>query len=189
MVCFLAVNSIIIPWFRMSFPCVHNLLFLLGFVTFSCVTFSSLSASAKRRGFDFSLSFQQGYGIYKISHENHCHHHHSSDGQPAYCPSPVSASGGGPEVAAFSTRAAVDSAQPPPATPARLEQPVAGDGPERRLSHEETRKPDLTDWEWSRSKSERTPRQVLLCGASFPHGGSRVCLPVLCVVGVQCELC
>lgn len=34
------------------------------------------------------------------------------------------------------------------------------DGPERRLSHEECRKIELTDWEWCRSKSERTPRQV-----------------------------
>ncbi|XP_075717640.1 putative G-protein coupled receptor 149 isoform X2 [Rhinoderma darwinii] len=30
---------------------------------------------------------------------------------------------------------------------------------ERRLSHEENRKPELTDWEWCRSKSERAPRQ------------------------------
>ncbi len=34
------------------------------------------------------------------------------------------------------------------------------DGPERRLSHEECHKIELTDWEWCRSKSERTPRQV-----------------------------
>lgn len=34
------------------------------------------------------------------------------------------------------------------------------EGPERRLSHEECRKIELTDWEWCRSKSERTPRQV-----------------------------
>ncbi|NXF48602.1 GP149 protein, partial [Oceanites oceanicus] len=33
------------------------------------------------------------------------------------------------------------------------------EGPERRLSHEESHKPELTDWEWCRSKSERTPRQ------------------------------
>ncbi|CAL8334731.1 unnamed protein product [Boreogadus saida] len=32
--------------------------------------------------------------------------------------------------------------------------------PERRLSHEEGRKIELSDWEWCRSKSERTPRQV-----------------------------
>ncbi|KFO84359.1 putative G-protein coupled receptor 149, partial [Buceros rhinoceros silvestris] len=42
---------------------------------------SSEELKTKRRGFEFNLSFQQGYGIYKISHENHCHHHHSSDGQ------------------------------------------------------------------------------------------------------------
>lgn len=34
------------------------------------------------------------------------------------------------------------------------------EGQERRLSHEEGRKPELSDWEWCRSKSERTPRQV-----------------------------
>lgn len=34
------------------------------------------------------------------------------------------------------------------------------EGAERRLSHEECRKIELTDWEWCRSKSERTPRQV-----------------------------
>lgn len=34
------------------------------------------------------------------------------------------------------------------------------EGPERRLSHEDSQKPDLSDWEWCRSKSERTPRQV-----------------------------
>ncbi|XP_072264098.1 probable G-protein coupled receptor 149 isoform X2 [Pyxicephalus adspersus] len=33
------------------------------------------------------------------------------------------------------------------------------EGQDRRLSHEESRKPELTDWEWCRSKSERTPRQ------------------------------
>lgn len=34
------------------------------------------------------------------------------------------------------------------------------EGTERRLSHEECRKIELTDWEWCRSKSERAPRQV-----------------------------
>lgn len=37
---------------------------------------------------------------------------------------------------------------------------AAAEGHERRLSHEESHKPELTDWEWCRSKSERTPRQV-----------------------------
>ncbi|XP_076139222.1 putative G-protein coupled receptor 149 [Alosa pseudoharengus] len=42
------------------------------------------------------------------------------------------------------------------------------DGPERRLSHEEGRKIELTDWEWCRSKSERTPRQRSTGGLSIP---------------------
>ncbi|AWO98888.1 putative G-protein coupled receptor 149 [Scophthalmus maximus] len=42
------------------------------------------------------------------------------------------------------------------------------EGPERRLSHEECRKIELTDWEWCRSKSERTPRQRPSGGLSIP---------------------
>uniref|UniRef100_A0A665TTV0 G-protein coupled receptors family 1 profile domain-containing protein n=1 Tax=Echeneis naucrates TaxID=173247 RepID=A0A665TTV0_ECHNA len=42
------------------------------------------------------------------------------------------------------------------------------EGPERRLSHEECRKIELTDWEWCRSKSERTPRQRSSGGLSVP---------------------
>ena len=38
--------------------------------------------------------------------------------------------------------------------------PPVFEAPERRLSHEEGRKIELSDWEWCRSKSERTPRQV-----------------------------
>lgn len=41
------------------------------------------------------------------------------------------------------------------------------EGTERRLSHVECRKMELTDWEWCRSKSERTPRQVAYL-AKFP---------------------
>ncbi|XP_057693987.1 probable G-protein coupled receptor 149 [Corythoichthys intestinalis] len=39
---------------------------------------------------------------------------------------------------------------------------------ERRLSHEDGRKIELTDWEWCRSKSERTPRQRSSAGLSIP---------------------
>ncbi|XP_077422541.1 putative G-protein coupled receptor 149 [Vanacampus margaritifer] len=42
------------------------------------------------------------------------------------------------------------------------------EGSERRLSHEECRKIELTDWEWCRSKSERTPRQRSSGGLSIP---------------------
>ncbi|NXI48764.1 GP149 protein, partial [Chloroceryle aenea] len=40
---------------------------------------SSKELKAKRRGFEFNLSFQQGYGIYRISHENH--HQQDADGR------------------------------------------------------------------------------------------------------------
>ncbi|XP_061684179.1 probable G-protein coupled receptor 149 [Syngnathoides biaculeatus] len=42
------------------------------------------------------------------------------------------------------------------------------EGSERRLSHEGCRKIELTDWEWCRSKSERTPRQRSSGGLSIP---------------------
>ncbi|TRZ01984.1 hypothetical protein DNTS_024158 [Danionella cerebrum] len=42
------------------------------------------------------------------------------------------------------------------------------DGPERRRSHEECQKFELTDWEWCRSKSERTPRQKSMAGLAIP---------------------
>ncbi|XP_027503389.1 probable G-protein coupled receptor 149 [Corapipo altera] len=115
----------------------------------------------KRRGFEFNLSFQQGYGIYRISQENHPHH--SSDGKSTSChslvgsdceaPEPGRGNGGGP------------GPSPPAAGACRGEQgihcdpPAIPEGPEWRLSHEESHKPELTDWEWCRSKSERNPRQ------------------------------
>ncbi|NXW55035.1 GP149 protein, partial [Eurystomus gularis] len=125
---------------------------------------SSEELKTKRRGFEFNLSFQQGYGIYRISYENH----HDGDGQSTSCHKLVGSgcgrsSGGrggrcapaGP--AAFSSTAAADSSRDGQA--GRLEEPVPVEAPERRLSHEESHKPELTDWEWCRSKSERTPRQ------------------------------
>ncbi|NXQ97049.1 GP149 protein, partial [Sagittarius serpentarius] len=155
---------------------------------------SSEELKTKRRGFEFNLSFQQGYGIYKISHENH--HHHGGDGKSTSCHSLVSSGCGNAEEprggsddrprcaqAAFSTTALADSSRGAPPAPAgragsahRLLPDREGtaqggeevrhsgkstslEGPERRLSHEESRKPELADWEWCRSKSERTPRQ------------------------------
>ncbi|NXL85158.1 GP149 protein, partial [Alectura lathami] len=87
---------------------------------------SSEELKTRRRGFEFNLSFQQGYGIYRISPESH---HRGGDGKSGSC------------------RDLLDSARP------------GAEGPERRLSHEEGRRPELADWEWCRSKSERTPRQ------------------------------
>lgn len=46
------------------------------------------------------------------------------------------------------------------------------EGQERRLSHEEGRKPELSDWEWCRSKSERTPRQVVFFVSLLSFGVS-----------------
>ncbi|XP_028649116.1 probable G-protein coupled receptor 149 [Erpetoichthys calabaricus] len=49
-----------------------------------------------------------------------------------------------------------------------LEDSPVFEGPDRRLSHEECRKLELTDWEWCRSKSERTPRQRSTGGLAIP---------------------
>ncbi|XP_009632716.1 probable G-protein coupled receptor 149 [Egretta garzetta] len=160
---------------------------------------SSEELKSKRRGFEFNLSFQQGYGIYKISHENH-HHHHDRDGKSTSYHNLVSydcgnskEAGRGPDEApragnaGFSTTALADSSREAPAAPAarpgpgkegspdrllpdkpgtfkreevrNFDKSTFSEGSERRLSHEESHKPELTDWEWCRSKSERTPRQ------------------------------
>ncbi|NWR35800.1 GP149 protein, partial [Tachuris rubrigastra] len=134
----------------------------------SCARDSCAVASddlkTKRRGFEFNLSFQQGYGIYRISQENHPHHnsggqstsYHSLVGSDCEDPEPGRGSGGAPEPS---------PPCPPSAGPCRVEQGTHCDpsaipeGPEWRLSHEESHTPELTDWEWCRSKSERTPRQ------------------------------
>lgn len=186
---------------------------------------------AKRRGFEFNLSFQQGYGIYRISRENHPRH--DAGGQSTSCHNLVSYGCGNADEprsgsddpprcgkADFSTTAPADSSRDAPAGPAaapapgqegsaarslpadepgadrllpdkpgthrlllperpgahrllpgkpgtarreevrNFEKSTFSEGPERRLSHEEGHKPELTDWEWCRSKSERTPRQV-----------------------------
>ncbi|KAM6199076.1 putative G-protein coupled receptor 149 [Sarcoramphus papa] len=162
---------------------------------------SSEELKTKCRGFEFNLSFQQGYGIYKISHEDHHHHHHrDGDGKSTSCHNLVSYGCGDSKEprrgsedsprsgqAAFSTTALADSSRDAPQGPAARRDPgresstdrllperrgtadreEVGDfekstfleGPERRLSQEESHKPELTDWEWCRSKSERTPRQ------------------------------
>uniref|UniRef100_A0A8C9F4G1 G protein-coupled receptor 149 n=1 Tax=Pavo cristatus TaxID=9049 RepID=A0A8C9F4G1_PAVCR len=152
---------------------------------------SSEELKTKHRGFEFNLSFQHGYGIYRISPESR---HHDGDGKSPSCRNllvcekpcePPRGGGGGAARAELSTTVsarpgparlgATDSARPGPpgfstadsARPstAALRGEAAsglgrtGEGPERRLSHEEGHKPELTDWEWCRSKSERTPRQ------------------------------
>ncbi|NWS59203.1 GP149 protein, partial [Chunga burmeisteri] len=118
---------------------------------------SSEELKTKRRGFEFNLSFQQGYGIYKISHENHHHHHHhhhDGDGPSTSCRNLVSHDGG-------SCQEPGGGSEEPPGRGTAASPPAAAvlEGPEGRLPREESRKPELTDWEWCRSKSERTPRQ------------------------------
>ncbi|NWR89156.1 GP149 protein, partial [Furnarius figulus] len=126
-------------------------------------TVSSEDLKTKRRGFEFSLSFQQGYGIYRISQEKHPHHksdgkstsYHSLVGSACEDPAPGRGSGGAPMPSTLSEgpepcRAEQGTHQDPAAIP---------EGPQWRLSHEESHQPELSDWEWCRSKSERTPRQ------------------------------
>ncbi|KAM6258129.1 putative G-protein coupled receptor 149 isoform 3-T3 [Porphyrio hochstetteri] len=141
---------------------------------------SSEELRSRRRGFEFNLSFQQGYGIYRISQESH-HRRHAQGSSTSYhnlvsyeCSNSEEPSRGSGDP--LSTTAPPDSSRaPPPGSPGRplpeprgagrrdqdtsFEKPVYFEGPERRLSHEESHKPELTDWEWCRSKSERTPRQ------------------------------
>ncbi|XP_056906127.1 probable G-protein coupled receptor 149 [Takifugu flavidus] len=158
----------------------------------------------KKRRFEFSLSFQKGYGVYKLSRN-------------ALSPAPetpacrtlfncdfssprldVLETGGlstlGPGFD-LTTPCPVDSssraellvlADHPPLPRGTQEEDANFDrlasqqddeigdtasvfeGAERRLSHEVCRKIELTDWEWCRSKSERTPRQRSTGGLSIP---------------------
>ncbi|XP_071750326.2 putative G-protein coupled receptor 149 [Centroberyx gerrardi] len=178
--------------------------------------------SVVKRRLEFNLSFQQGYGVYKLSHATKSHHSPSIE-KPAYhslfnCDFPNTRlhaleSGGLSSLEAdfdFSTTCPVDSSSHADlllatvagggealADCAPLPHENHGDdddfryvpslsghhreqdhnltdtssvfeGPERRLSHEECRKIELTDWEWCRSKSERTPRQRSTGGLSIP---------------------
>lgn len=164
----------------------------------------------KKRRFEFNLSFQQGYGVYKLSHAAMYHNspplENPADHNLFNCDFPITRldaleSGGltnmGPDFD-LSTTCPVDSSS----HAELLLEAVAGggealadcpslphenhrddgdfrcvplpshqdhnltdassvfEGTERRLSHEECRKIELTDWEWCRSKSERAPRQV-----------------------------
>ncbi|NWI15398.1 GP149 protein, partial [Crypturellus soui] len=141
---------------------------------------SSEELKTKRRGFEFSLSFQQGYGIYKISQENHpvaagakslsCHNLVSPDcgasGEPRAAGETVPGAAApagrapGPGTDGHRNRLLPDDAAALRGGEAgSLDKAAFFEGPERRLSHEESHKPELTDWEWCRSKSERTPRQ------------------------------
>ncbi|XP_048201819.1 probable G-protein coupled receptor 149 [Perognathus longimembris pacificus] len=167
-------------------------------------TVASEGRTSKRKGFEFNLSFQQSYGIYKLAQEE------DYDDEGVTCTSHPSLRGsqgdsrrGEPRALSavrveISTRPA-DSAAPQAGLPGAgpraaqedspKQQPHQGkgalsdqaggggvgheegalcDGPERRLSHEENLKPGLADWEWCRSRSERTPRQRLGGGLAIP---------------------
>ncbi|XP_019358719.1 PREDICTED: probable G-protein coupled receptor 149 isoform X1 [Gavialis gangeticus] len=168
-------------------------------------TVSSEESKTKRRGFEFNLSFHQGYGIYKISNEKH-HHPDDDDKSISYHNLMNYDSENTKESqkesskilnstnAEFSTLPLEDSSllkdtnKCKKMDTAEIKQDLGKDknmdhllsdklgtfkreevrnfeksmfleGQERRLSHEESRKPELSDWEWCRSKSERTPRQ------------------------------
>ncbi|XP_042541783.1 probable G-protein coupled receptor 149 [Dipodomys spectabilis] len=179
-------------------------------------TSASDGRTAKRRGFEFSLSFQQSYGIYRLARDEDCaqhgpappgaggpgadsrtHRHAAGRASPAGISTGPADSAAREEVSTgpadsaereevstgptdsaareeVSTRPA-DSAAPggrladarEPGSrpgPGALPDEAQGDGtprdgPEKRRSPEESQRPGLSDWEWSRSRSERTPRQ------------------------------
>ncbi|KAI5611323.1 hypothetical protein C0J50_4846 [Silurus asotus] len=175
----------------------------------------SVSSAMHKRRFEFNLSFQQGYSIYKIPHtpsptvEKPCYSslydHDFSKSRVA-----ILSSGQITNLASRDFRKMVVeeeedcslhdkllsdivSQQVRTEAPEQLnsvEQDAFGkvspavsgcdgedmnldtssvfDGPERRLSNEECRKIELTDWEWCRSKSERTPRQRSTGGLAIP---------------------
>ncbi|XP_064241080.1 probable G-protein coupled receptor 149 isoform X2 [Passer domesticus] len=127
----------------------------------------SQGATTKRSGFEFNLSFQQGCGIYRISLESPPQP--SSDGKPSSFPSLAGSGCREPGRGSDSgSRALAHGSQgTPPAVPGPCQgqqgtsaaPPAFPEGPEWRLCHEESPTPELSDWEWCRSKSERNPRQ------------------------------
>ncbi|XP_074534858.1 putative G-protein coupled receptor 149 [Halichoeres trimaculatus] len=176
--------------------------------------------SEMKRKFKFNLSFQQGYGVYKLSHatmsqnsphlEKPAYHNLFNCGYPNSrldalesgglaslgpnfdfsTPCPVDSSSHADllmEAVAGGGEALADCASLPhethgdddggfrciPLLPSHQDHNLTDtssvfEGAERRLSHEECRKIELTDWEWCRSKSERTPRQRSSGGLSIP---------------------
>ncbi|KAM9604436.1 putative G-protein coupled receptor 149 [Trichechus inunguis] len=151
-----------------------------------------------KRSFEFNLSFQRSYGIYKIAHEDYYEDDENfiSYHNPVHCECETTKDSRRDIRNVFnalkveiSTTPSVDSStlkginkctntditdvkhcsdKDKGVDPLFSDQTRGGinyedtaflEGPERRLSHEENQKPDLSDWEWCRSKSERTPRQ------------------------------
>ncbi|XP_005525266.1 PREDICTED: probable G-protein coupled receptor 149 [Pseudopodoces humilis] len=136
---------------------------------------SSQDATTKRSGFEFKLSFQQGYGIYRISQESPPHH--SSDGKSSSHHSLVSpdceeqrpgrGTGIPPLALGHGSQDSLGGTGTAPAGSGacqvqegtKCDPSAFPEGPEWRLFHEESHTPELSDWEWCRSKSERNPRQ------------------------------
>ncbi|KAJ8367817.1 hypothetical protein SKAU_G00078450 [Synaphobranchus kaupii] len=160
-------------------------------------------SAVKKRGFEFNLSFQQGYGFYKIaqaktpsiekpSYNNlfNCESTDSKDGgqisslaHPQFRTTRADSSLHSELLGAITCEARADNLThnaeeqgvfcggSPPVSPREdhnLDTSSVFEGPERRLSHEECRNIELTDWEWCRSKSERTPRQRSSGGLAIP---------------------
>ncbi|KAM9315896.1 putative G-protein coupled receptor 149 [Gastrophryne carolinensis] len=165
----------------------------------SAYSVSSENCQVKKRGFDFNLSFNNGYGIYKISQDNHeaaencISYHNLINYEYDNTNDPRNERILNSAALDFSTIGLQNSPvlkdicilrninqetkpdQGKDKTIGRLLSDKIGvfkredirnfdksmfyEGQDRRLSHEESRKPELTDWEWCRSKSERTPRQ------------------------------
>uniref|UniRef100_A0A4W3H5E1 G protein-coupled receptor 149 n=1 Tax=Callorhinchus milii TaxID=7868 RepID=A0A4W3H5E1_CALMI len=142
----------------------------------SVYTVASHPTRAKRRGFEFNLSFQQGYGIYKISQANSCNsegcktlsHHNLNAYLPEASKAPedtrqyqgnakIEISTSSPQAERAQARESVSQAteEKLPEQPGTAPPP----SPQPRPAQEGDRKLELTDWEWCRSNSERTPRQ------------------------------
>uniref|UniRef100_A0A8C9UU95 G protein-coupled receptor 149 n=1 Tax=Spermophilus dauricus TaxID=99837 RepID=A0A8C9UU95_SPEDA len=170
----------------------------------SAYSVASDGKKTKRRGFEFNLSFQQSYGIYKLARGDYydddenstsCHHLMNPE-----CATVLDSQRDNPRIfnaikVQISTTPSLDSDRV-----SSLEKCISADlaeaqggsdqgkgafsersgggvddeeitfseGPKRRLSREENQKPDLSDWEWCRSKSERTPRQRAGGGLAIP---------------------
>ncbi|XP_062068756.1 probable G-protein coupled receptor 149 isoform X4 [Lepus europaeus] len=158
----------------------------------------------KRKGFEFNLSFQQSYGIYKIAREDYYDDDENSisyqnlmnyecettkdcqrDNRNIFntikveistTPSLDSSTLRGINKCTNTdiTEAKQDSDKDESVfsdkreSDINYEETTFFEGPERRLSHEENQKPNLSDWEWCRSKSERTPRQRSSGGLAIP---------------------
>ncbi|XP_004598143.2 probable G-protein coupled receptor 149 isoform X1 [Ochotona princeps] len=168
------------------------------------IAVTSDGEKTRRKGFEFNLSFQQSYGIYKIAHEDY---YEDDENSVSYhnlmnydCETTKDSQRGNCNIfntikVEISTTPCLDSSalkginkctntdvtevkqdsdkerslfSDKSESVINYEETAFFDAPERRLSHEENQKPDLSDWEWCRSKSERTPRQRSGGGLAIP---------------------